>query len=301
MIDLSTLNALRAVDAQGSVVRAADALGFTPSAVSQQIKRLERHTGLPLLERVGRGVILTVHGRELLDNGVHLLDALEQLESGLHNSADTVAGHIRLAAFSTAMRGLVAPTAATLLAEHTKLTLTLSEHEPWDAIDLVATGQCELGVVHSWGDVPIDVPDHLVKASITSDVADVILHRSHRLAGQHTVTPHDLVEESWIATPDGTICRQWLNRMFDGTGRRPMIAHEAQEFASHLSMAQARLGIALIPRLGRPELGSDLAAVAVAAPVPTRDIVAVHRRTMETSPAIGAILDALTGAHASGR
>ena len=275
------------------MVGAAEALGFTPRAISQQIKRLERDTGLPLLERVGRGVVLTMHGRDLLDTGVHLLDELERIESGLHRSADTVAGHIRLVAFSTAMRGLVAPTAAALLAEHAHLTLTLSEREPWDAIDLVAGGQCEVGVVHSWGDVPIDVPDHLVKVSVASDVADVIVHHDHRLSRQATVTPPDLIDEPWIATPDGTICRQWLTRMFDGTGRRPRIAHEAHEFASQLEMARAGLGIALVPRLGRTGLADDLVAVAVAAPVPTRDIVAIHRRTMDTSPAIRRILASL--------
>ena len=69
MIDLVSLDALRAVGTHGSVVAAADALGFTPSAVSQQIKRLERQTGVPLLERVGRGVMLTGHGRHLVDQG----------------------------------------------------------------------------------------------------------------------------------------------------------------------------------------------------------------------------------------
>ena len=74
MIDLVALDALRAVDTHGSVVAAADALGFTPSAVSQQVKRLEKQTGVPLLERVGRGVMLTGHGRHLVEQGTRLLD-----------------------------------------------------------------------------------------------------------------------------------------------------------------------------------------------------------------------------------
>src|ERR1700712_549987 len=109
MIDLVALDALRAVDAHGSVVAAAEALGYTPSAVSQQVKRLERQTGVVLLERVGRGVMLTGHGRHLVEAGSRLLSDLEAVEAGLHQQAGTVAGHLRLAAFSTAMRGLVAP------------------------------------------------------------------------------------------------------------------------------------------------------------------------------------------------
>ena len=189
MIDLAALTSLRAVDTHGSVVGAADALGFTPSAVSQQVKRLEKQTGVPLLERVGRGVILTDHGRHLVDAGSRLLADLEEVESGLHERAGTVSGHLRLTAFSTAMRGLVAPVVRDLRADHPDLPLSLTEREPWDTIDLVATGQSDLGVVHRWGDVPITIPDHL-----DGDPGRIRRRRGHRavdhpLAGRTRVSP----------------------------------------------------------------------------------------------------------------
>jgi len=290
MIDLTALTALRAVSDHGSVVAAADVLGFTPSAVSQQVKRLERQAGVPLLERVGRGVMLTRHGLHLVETGARLLSDLEEIQAGLHRQAEAVAGRLRVVAFSTAMRGLVAPAMADLLEAHPDLTLALSEREPWDTIELVASGQCEIGLVHSWGDVPLAIPDHLTRTSVASDVADVIVHRTHVLAKRTRVTPHDLVEEGWIATPEGTICRQWLHRMYDGTGRLPRIAHQSMEFDSHLAMVRARLGIALVPRLGRQPLGDDLVAVRAHAPVPTRDIIALHRTSMADSPAVAAVV-----------
>lgn len=295
MIDLASLVALRAVDTHGSVVAAADALGFTPSAVSQQVKRLERQVGVPLLERIGRGVMLTHAGRHLVDEGSRLLADMESLESGLHEQATTVAGRLRLTAFSTAMRGMVAPVAGKLSTAHPELALTLSEREPWDTVDLVATGHSEIGVVHSWGDVPLSIPDHLVTTELHRDIADMIAHRDHPLAQLAKVTPHDLVAEDWIATPEGTICRQWLNRMYAGTGHLPRIAHVSMEFDSHLALVRAGLGIALIPRMGRAALGEDLVAVRVVDPVPTREILALHRRTMAASPAVTAVLTALAG------
>ncbi|GGR66437.1 DNA-binding transcriptional LysR family regulator [Nocardioides luteus] len=298
MIDLAALVALRTVDTHGSVVAAADALGFTPSAVSQQVKRLERQVGVPLLERIGRGVVLTHAGRHLVEEGSRLIADMESLEAGLHEQATTVAGRLRLTAFSTAMRGLIAPVAGRLRAAHPDLTLTLSEREPWDTVDLVATGHSEIGVVHSWGDVPLSIPDHLVTTELHRDVADVIAHCDHPLAQLAKVTPHDLVAEDWIATPDGTICRQWLNRMYAGTGHLPRIAHVSAEFDSHLALVRAGLGIALVPRLGRAELGEDLVAIRVVDPVPTREILALHRRTMAASPAVGAVVSALVEASA---
>jgi DNA-binding transcriptional LysR family regulator len=294
MIDLAALTSLRAVDTHGSVVGAADALGFTPSAVSQQVKRLEKQTGVPLLERVGRGVILTDHGRHLVDAGARLLADLEEVESGLHERAGTVSGHLRLTAFSTAMRGLVAPVVRDLRADHPDLTLSLTEREPWDTIDLVATGQSDLGVVHRWGDVPITIPDHLAATQVASDFAEVIVPVGHPLADRTRVSPRDLVDEGWIATPEGTICRQWLTRMYAGTGRLPRIAHTAMEFDSHLALVRAGLGIALVPRLGRQPLGDELVAVPAHDPEPTRDVIAVHRRSMAESPAVRAVLEALT-------
>jgi DNA-binding transcriptional LysR family regulator len=293
MIDLPALASLRAVDIHGSVVAAADALGFTPSAVSQQVKRLERQTGVPLLERVGRGVMLTRNGRHLVDEGSRLLTDLEQMEAGLHRQAGTVAGHLRVTAFATAMRGLVAPALRNLREAHPDLTLTLAEREPWDTVDLVASGQSDLGVVHSWGDVPLAIPEHLATTSLARDVADVVVHSGHRLAGRSRISPRDLVDEDWIATPDGTICRQWLTRMYDGTGRLPRIAHQSMEFGSHLALVEAGLGIALVPRLGRQPLSGELVALLVHDPVPTREILAVHRRSMTDSPAVAAVLTGL--------
>ena len=298
MIDLAALTGLRAVATHGSVIAAAEATGFTPSAVSQQVKRLERQVGVPLLERVGRGVMLTSHGRHLVDAGEQVLADLERLEAELQHRADVVTGSLRLVAFSTAMRGLVAPVARRLLDAHPDLRLTLDEREPWDAVDLVAAGRCEVGIVHRWGGVAFAVPDHVATTRLADDVADLIVPRDHPLAaraGRRTVTPRDLLDVAWIATPEGTICRQWLHRMYDGTGHPPRIAHVSMEFESHLALVAAGLGVALVPRLGRAPLGADVAAVEVVDPVPTRLVDALHRRTMSDSPAVAAVLEALRG------
>ena len=293
MIDLAALTGLRAVAEHGSVGAAADATGFTPSAVSQQVKRLERQLGVPLLERVGRGVMLTDHGRHLVDAGERVLADLEELEAGLHRRAGVVAGDLRLVAFSTAMRGLVAPIARRLLDGHADLRLHLEEREPWDTVDMVASGRCDVGLVHRWGGVPLAVPEHLVRTQVAEDLADLVLPRDHPLAGRGSVSPRDLLDVDWIATPENTICRQWLHRMYDGTGRPPRIVHVSFEFESHLALVAAGLGVALVPRLGRADLGPDVTTVEVRDPRPVRIVDALHRRTMTASPAVIAVLDAL--------
>jgi DNA-binding transcriptional LysR family regulator len=293
MMDLAALRSLEAVHTHGSVVAAAKALGYTPSAVSQQIKRLEKQAGVELLERVGRGVILSGPGRTLVEEGARIAADLERLETDLHAQAGEVAGDLSLVGFSTAIRGLVGPVAAELMAAHPGLRIRLREVEPWDAVDEVSSGQADVAVVHRWGDVPIAIPDNLDRATVHRDEADVIVREDHRLARRRTVTPHDLADERWIATPEGTICREWLLRMYAGTGRLPRIEHTSMEFDSHLALVAAGLGIALVPRLGRSALPTSTRAVTVVDPVPEREVLAVWRRSQGRSPAIQELISGL--------
>jgi DNA-binding transcriptional LysR family regulator len=293
MIDLTALRSLGAVHIHGSVVAAAQALGFTPSAISQQIKRLERQSGVELLERVGRGVVLSGPGRILVEEGARIAADLERLETDLHAHAGKVTGDVALVGFSTAMRGLIGPVAADLMAAHPGLRVRLRELEPWDAVDEVAGGHADVALVHRWGDVVLEIPDHLDRRTVHRDEADLIVRVDHRLAGRDSVTPHDLVDECWIATPEDTICRQWLSRMYAGTGRLPRIEHVSMEFASHLALVSAGLGVALIPRLGRGPLPANTAAVRVRDPVPARESIVLWRRSQGRSPAVQALVAAL--------
>lgn len=299
MIDLEAVVALRAVATSGSVAAAADALGYTPSAVSQQIKRLERGTSVALLERAGRGVVLTDAGRRLVTSSATVLADLERIEADLHlaggggDAERPVTGEVRVGAFSTAVRGILTDVLARLRAEHPDLRVPLRESEPWETVALVASGQRDLGIVHRWGGVALAMPDHLVETPLFTDVADVILRRDHPLAGRTELTPTDLAEAEWIATFDSTICRQWLRRLFDGVSNAPRIVHESMEFENHLELVRAGLGVALVPRMGRPPLHADLVAVPTVRPASTRGVSAVHRRSQADSPALQAVLDVL--------
>ncbi|MFS0714012.1 LysR family transcriptional regulator [Microbacterium sp. 2P01SA-2] len=305
MIDLDAVHSLRTVAREGSVAAAASTLGFTPSAVSQQIKRLERETGVALLERVGRGVALTAAGTQLVVGSTPILADLERLRADLHAGVGTgedgrVTGELRIAAFSTVVRGLLTAVLVELTTAHPDLRLPVRESEPWETVALVASGQRDLGVVHQWGGVALAIPENLVVTPLFTDVADVILHRDHPLAGRDVLRPADLADERWVATFDTTICRQWLRRLFDGIGGAPRVLYESMEFENHIELARTGAVVALVPRLGRGDLGPDLVAVPTVEPASTRDIVAVHRRSQADSPGLRATLAALL-AHSGAR
>jgi DNA-binding transcriptional LysR family regulator len=237
--------------------------------------------------------MLTEAGRLLAGSAQDLLARMEQLESRLQSTAGRPAGPVRLATFSTAARGVVAPALSALRAIAPDVVVSQREAEPWDAVHLVATGQVDVSVVHNWEPLPLHLPDHLSTRVLGTDVADVLVHRGHRLAGRREVSATDLADEGWVSVAPGSICHQWLTKMFHDIGRAPRIDHLAQEFASHTALVAEGLAIALVPRLGRGPLPDGVVAVPVHDPVPTRTVSAAWRQTMGASPAVGAVLDAL--------
>lgn len=300
MIDLSALQALAAVHQSGSVVGAAAALGFSPSAISQQIKKLERQTGVPLLERHGRGVLITERGLVLADYGRRMLADLEALQSTLLSEPGEPHGRLQLVAFSTACRGLVGPVLGRIADEGTDLDLRVTSDDPREAVAMVAEGKADLGIVHNWNSVPLAVPESLVLEWLCEDVADLLVRDDHPLAGRTEVEPADFVDETWVSTPHRAICNEALLKLHADLGRLPDIRLYDDDFATHIAFVEQGVAVALVPRLGRPVLTPRVVVVPVVRPTPARQVGVVHRRTMAESPGIRHVIGLLRDAADTG-
>ncbi len=293
MIDPIALRSLVAVERLGSVGAAATALDYTPSAVSQQIKRLELQTGAQLLERRGRGVLLTEAGRAVTESARELLAQLERLESRVRGLDAIPVGSVRLAAFATGYRGIVPGALDRLRAAAPGVVLRPDEMDPWDAVEAVAAGSHDLALVHNWEPLPLSIPDNLEIRHLGRDVADVLLNAQHPLAGRRQLSVRDVLEEDWVSVAPGSICHQWLQKMYADVGRAPRIVHVALEFATHVALVERGHAIALVPRLGRGPLPSRVVATPITDPVSERTVSLVWRTTMGTSPALTAVIDAV--------
>ncbi|WP_442543750.1 LysR family transcriptional regulator [Arthrobacter sp. KN11-1C] len=312
MIEIAALRALVAVEQQGSVVAASEAMGFSPSAVSQQIKKLEKQSGVIVLERHGRGVLLTDRGMALAEYGRRILGELEELQATLLADPAKPSGVLRLVAFSTACRGLVGPMLGKLGAAQAAssaaarsghggsgLEIRVVAEDPREAVQRVATGEADLGVVHNWHSVPLVIPENMVHEDLCLDTADVLLNSAHPLAERTAVEPSDLVDESWISTPAGAICNEALLAILAGLGRVPDIRIYDPDFSTHIAMVQQGVAVALVPRLGRPELPAGVVAVPVVNPMQQRQVGIVYRKTMTASPSIRHVVRLLQDVAAS--
>jgi DNA-binding transcriptional LysR family regulator len=297
MIDVGGLRALRSVAALGTLAQAADELGFTASAVSQQIKRLERQVGVPVLAPAGRGVVLTPAGQAIVDSAPEVFQALERCTEAAQSVADGAPrGRLRVAAFSTGVRGLLAPAIARLSARCPDLRVHITEQDPDQALHSVDAGTADLALIHDADGLPAPPPSPLTQRHIHTDVGDVVISRAHPLARLGPpLTSADLAGHAWVTSPPGTVCHQWFRRLFADVPEDPEVRHLIDDFATQLSLVASGGVIALIPRLARPPLAAELLSRPLRRP-PKREVHAAWRRSADASPAIHALLAELSSA-----
>ncbi len=292
MIDLGRLRALHAVAVYGSVGSAAEALGYTPSAISQQLAKLERETRTALLERRGRGIVLTDAAQQLAATAAQVLQLVEDAELTLEEQRGEAIGSLVIAAFPTAARGLLPVVLPKLLGDHPALDVRVAETDPYEAVAAVARGEIHVAVVHDWHNSPLSLPEELSRVKLGSDPADILVPTSHRLAGKESVRADDLVGERWICQPVGSICHDWLVRTMRKTGVEPEVVYSVAEYQTQLAMLAQGIGIGLLPRLGRGPVPAGVTVVPLT-PAPSRRLYAIWRTATTRRPAIAATLAAL--------
>lgn len=298
MMNLDRLRALDAVACHGTVNEAAVALHVTTSAVSQQLTKLEREVGQRLLERNGRGVRLTDAAQLLAGHAARILSQVDEAEADLEAHRGAVVGHVTLAGFASAARGVAPPALRALRARYPELTVELRELEMEESIPLTARGDVDVTLVNDWDAIPLALPDSLTRTPLVDDVFDLVLPADHRLADQEWVDLADMAGEAWIGWAKDSICYQWLIRTLRAKGIEPWIAHTAEEHPTQLALVAAGLGAAVLPRIGRSELPRGVRIVGLRPPV-SRHLYATWRTDAARRPAIRAVLAALRDAAVS--
>ncbi|MGR8011786.1 LysR family transcriptional regulator [Streptomyces hypolithicus] len=292
MLNLERLRTLDALARHGSISGAAEGLHVTTSAVSQQMAKLEREVGQPLLAKNGRGVRLTDAGRLLADHAARILSHVELAQSDIEAQSGRVVGDLAVAAFPTAARGLLPPALSALRDGHPHLRVQMREMEPDDAVRGVVRGDFDLAVVLDWYNKPLSMPDGLAKQELLHDPADVAMPAGHPLAGRAAVDLEEFADDDWVTWAEGEFCHEWLMFTLRGKGFEPRIAHVAEEHATQLALVAEGLGVCVAPRLGRGPVPDGVRVVPVRHAM-RRHVYAVWRADADRRPSIRAAVDAL--------
>lgn len=298
MLDVRRMQVLRAVVSSGSVTAAALNLGYTPSAVSQQVAALERQTGVALLERVGRGVRPTAAGRLLTEHADVISRNLAEAETALADLRAGRTGTLSVRYFATAGAALVPPAVAKFRAEFPGVQLDLKLFDPQDPLPEVERGEADLAIVVRGDEQPPNPAVRLVH--LLDDPMRAVLPSGHPLAVKRVIDLADLAEEPWVANErvPGP-CMDVVLDACGAAGFSPNFTVLAEDYATAKGFVAAGLGVSLIPQLG---IGGPQAGVTVRRvrrPEPVRSIYAAVRATTHPSPALDGLLDALRAAATS--
>ena len=142
------LSVLLAVHRAGGVVAAADFLHITPSAVSQQIRLLERECGARVLDRTPTGAVLTAAGKVLADAAERIEDELTTVRRELADLDDSIpSGVVRVGSFASAVRALLLPLLSSLATTSPELEVIVEEAEERNALPRLRRGELDLVLI----------------------------------------------------------------------------------------------------------------------------------------------------------
>lgn len=292
MIDVRRMQILRAVVTGGSVTAAAANLGYTTSAISQQMRVLEQEAGLKLLERVGRGVRPTEAGRLLAEHagiiGRHVADAETALDDLRHGRT----GLLRIRYFATAGAALVPPAVARLQREHPGVKVDLKLIDPDDPLPAVESGEADIAIVVRPSG---QLRDGTRLVHLLDDPFRAVLPAEHPLAVEPVLDLADLADEPWVGSEwRAGSCMDIVLAACAAAGFDPRFVVESDDYATAQGFVAAGMGVSLIPELGLgagPHRG--VAVRPVRHPEPVRSIFAAVREVSLATAPVRSMLDAL--------
>ena len=291
MLDVKRMKVLREVAAESSFSAAAQKLGYTQSAVSQQIAALERETGTVLIERNPRGIRLTDAGEALVRHADGILARLADAEAELEAIAGLRGGRLRLGSFPTAGATLMPKAIAAFSRKHPGVELSLAEADPMESLPRLKAGELDLVLVDDTSGV-LD-QDEVEFEHILDDPLHIALPKDHPLAGRPRLRFEDLVDDQWIQPTQACACSRHAEEACAKAGYAPRVAYESDDFGVVQGLVAAGVGVALLPELALVGERSDVVVRPIGKKPIVRRIFAATLANGYRSPALEEMLKIL--------
>lgn len=245
-MDERQLRILRELGELGSVTAVAEALLVTPSAISQQLRLLQRSIPVPLTERDGRRLVLTDAGQALAGAAVEVETALARARHTVEEFLARPDGEVSVAAFHSAGAAFFPPLLRALAGPGRPLIALADEDVAQDDFPRL-TREYDLVLAHRLDHAP-PWPDTVTVTTLLREPLDVAMPVDHPLAAKRRVTPRDVADEPWITVHDGFPVMATIDAIAAAAGRRLHLAHRINEFAVVAEAVAAGGGLALMPR-----------------------------------------------------
>ena len=248
--DAQRLRALALVLDLGSVSAAASVLGYTQSAVSQQLAALEREVGAALVDRAQRPLRPTPAGAALRPHVDRVLAALGSADAAVQDLRGGTP-RLRLAAFGSALSSFVPAAVRDLRRAHPQLVVGVLQLETREAVERLRGGEADLAVVHHLPGVAVPETAGLRRRRLLVDRLHIVLPAGHRLARRDAIGLGELEGEPLVLPRRDTPAwrfRSLVEHLCAQAGFAPEVAYELDDLPAAQAFAAA--GIALVPMHG---------------------------------------------------
>ena len=249
----------------GSFTKAAEAMGYSQSAVSQMVQSLESELSLKLLYRSRNGIKLTPEGEALLpyiQRTVNHYNAmlektreLKGLNGGLQNSL------IRIGTFTSVSRNLLPPMMKRFKEKYPDVRFVLRQGEYTSIPQWIRQGEIDFGFVNP----DAESVRGLHTIFVTSGGHKAVLHPDHPLAAQPWVTLEQLAKETFLLLEEG--CLSEPLEAFRTLGLEPRVELRMHDNFSICSMVEANVGVSILPELALRKMNFRIVQLPTVPPV----------------------------------
>lgn len=287
--NIQQLRMLCEVANTGTIAAAADSLGYTPSAVSQQLSSIEKVSKVAVLERVGRNVRLTDAGRELVRHAEMILDELERAKASLERVQSDVAGTVTIGLSESMASRFLPPLLSSAGRDHPALTIRTEEFpSEQSGVEAVRSGQLDACFVMASSHAPVHEGIHF--EPLFRDWFRIVVPADSEWGkDRNTIALGDLADTPFVLAPLRVWCGRLIHSACHNAGFSPIIAHEIDDYPATLNVVAAGAGVSLVPDLGLAHQPAGIRVLNPQAPF-CRSVELAYRQSSATRPAIGALV-----------
>jgi DNA-binding transcriptional LysR family regulator len=297
MLNNVRLKVLRELDRRGTLSAVAEALSYSTSAVSQQIRQLEREVGVPLVEPVGRRLQLTPQGAILVEHAARILDLVEQAEAEISMSLDRPRGIVRLAGFQSAAMTLIPRAVAALRERYPDLTVEFHQGEPEKTLPALHAGDLDLVLAEEYPGVPAPRLKGVHFDHLLTDPLWLTMNEATFASISPTEDPlAQLKDAGWAVEAADSVPRTWLMNQCRQHGFEPRVVCSSEDLAVQVRFVEAGLAVAVLPGLALELATSTLQRLPMSPEIESREVLLAYREAASKRPAICAVRSALTEA-----
>lgn len=292
------LRSLVELTRRGTVTAVAEALGYTPGGVSQQIAALEKATGMQLLRRVGRRVELTDAGTTLARHAERILTTEAEAVEALERTRNEISGTLRVGLFATAAAEILPPALRQVREKHPGVTVRSRDMDVDEVYDAVAGGTVDLALGLDYPDVPIPRDPSLRVRELSRERFSLAVPVG-ALPGPRSISLADARGQGWIMPSIRSYYGRAVLTACRRAGFEPQVLHEVTDTAATLALVEAGVGVSVVTDLMLRLRPSHLDVLDLHEPM-ERHIVVVFRSFAAQRPTVAAFVDILSASAGAG-